>query len=99
MNGAVSPEINKGSKLLASSGHFRSASSLNQKAILGGAAADWMKDNKERRAGSRQSRLKGGDTGTVFQLGFPCTNVGSELLDLLFIFQEKSDIQIFHDFS
>lgn len=92
MNGVVSPEINIRSKLLASSGHFRSASSLNQKAIPGGAAADWMKDNKQRRAGRRQIRLESGDTGTVFQLGFPCTNVGLELLDLLFVFQEKSDI-------
>lgn len=101
MNGVVPPEVNIRSKLLASSGHFRSASSLNQKAIPGGAAADWMKDNKQglgRGAGRRQSKVESGDTGTVFQLGFPCTNVGLELLDLLFVFQEKSDIQIFHDF-
>ena len=53
---------------------------------------------KREKVGRRQSRLESGDTGTVLQLGFPCTNVGLELLDLLFVFQEKSDIQIFHDF-
>lgn len=51
-----------------------------------------MKDNKQRRAGRRQNRLESGDTGTVFQLGFPGTDVGLELLDLLFVFQEKSDM-------
>ena len=59
MNGVVSPEVNIRSKLLASSGHFRSASSLNQKTIPGGAAADWMKDNKQGGAGREETEQGG----------------------------------------